>query len=434
MRAVKVRTVEGRSFLDLLKDRFLDRLSPQLLRSRMMWETVEVLSRSPLNRTQWKADRISLNFFIRSTRDAYLGRRPVVWCNLLVPSELIHGSGCIPFFPEMAAAVIASAGLAPRFVDRAAEEGFSTDACSYHRCLLGAALEDMLPPPHALLSVNYPCDSAILSFRYLSRLYRVPHLVLEAPLPHHPRRTEILAEGMREAALALASLAGKGERETREGLAEAIELSNQALAYQLELERLRQKTDCLLDGKDVMGYVSVMAACMGTEDGVRFYRTLLEEVQERGKPGNGVLRLMWMHLKPWYQQGIFDTVKAHGARVVCEEYTHAYWNEMDPHNPFTSLAEKTAGHFLVGEAERRIRHLLAKAEAYRVQGAIHYNHWGCRQSCGAAQAIRRRFQERGIPVLLIEGDCVDDREYQEGQILTRLEAFLESLGERQGTP
>ncbi|MEJ5187176.1 MAG: 2-hydroxyacyl-CoA dehydratase family protein, partial [Candidatus Geothermincolales bacterium] len=55
---------------------------------------------------------------------------------------------------------------------------------------------------------------------------------------------------------------------------------------------------------------------------------------------------------------------------------------------------------------------------------------GCRQSCGAAQSIRRRFQEKGIPVLIIEGDCVDDREYQEGQILTRLEAFLESLRER----
>lgn len=427
---MRERSGNGNSFLGMLKERFLDRLSPQLLRSRLLWETVEALSRSPLNRTQWKADRISLNFFIRQTRDAYLGRKPVVWCNLLVPSELVHASGCVPFFPEMAAAVIASAGLAPRFIDRAAEEGFSTDACSYHRCLLGAALEDMLPRPHALLSVNYPCDSAILSFRYLSRLYRVPHLALEVPLSHHPQRRELLAEGMREVGLSLASLAGKGERELKEGLEKTIELSNQALEHQLELERLRQETDCLLDGRDVMGYVSVMVACMGTEEGVDFYRTLLREVRERGTAGDGAVRLMWMHLKPWYQQGIFDTVASHGARVVCEEYTHAYWDKMDPRHPYKSLAEKTSGHFLVGEAERRIGHLLQKAEAYRVQGAIHYNHWGCRQSCGAAQSIRRRFQEKGIPVLIIEGDCVDDREYQEGQILTRLEAFLESLKER----
>ncbi len=421
----------GKTLLEALKSRFLHRLSPQLMRSRMLWETVEILSRSPLYKTRWKADRISLNAFVRMTRDAYLGRRPVVWCNLLVPSELVHGSGCLPFYPEMASAVIASAGLASRFLDRAGEAGFSPDACSYHRCLLGAALEDLLPRPHAFISVNYPCDSAVLSFRYLSHLYRVPHFALEVPLIRGEKRVEFVAAEMERVAHSLASLAGREGRELRKGLAEAIELSNQALKYHAELERLRRETDCLLDGKDVMGYVSVLAACMGTREGARFYQTLLEEVTERGRPGEGAKRIMWMHLKPWYKHSIFDTITAHGARIVCEEYTHPYWKAMDPRHPFVSLAQKTAGHFLVGEAERRIAHLQAMAVAYRVQGAIHFNHWGCRQSCGAAQTIRMRFQQRGIPVLVIEGDCVDERELQEGQILTRLEAFLESLRERE---
>ena len=133
-------------------------------------------------------------------------------------------------------------------------------------------------------------------------------------------------------------------------------------------------------------------------------------------------------LRPWYSQGLFDILERHGARLVCEEYTHSCWEPMDPQQPFSSLATKLGGHFLVGPVERRASYLVSLAEEYRVDGAIHFNHWGCRQSCGGAALVKQALHERGVPTLILEGDCVDEREYQEGQIATRLEAFLESLG------
>ena len=44
-----------------------------------------------------------------------------------------------------------------------------------------------------------------------------------------------------------------------------------------------------------------------------------------------------------------------------------------------------------------------------------------------APLVKKALQRVGVPTLIIDGDCVDDREYQEGQVSTRLEAFLESL-------
>lgn len=413
--------------LEQIKDRYLDRLSPATFRSRLFWKTVEGLALSPLNRPQWKADRVSLSYFLRITRDAYLRRAPVVWCNLLVPSELVLGTGCIPFYPEMAAAVVASAGLAPRFIDRAAEEEFPSDACSYHRCMLGCAVEGFLPEPDLLMAVTYPCDSAPLSFGFASDLYDKPLLVLDVPLPGREDGLEGLTGQMEEAARALAGLSGRGERELKEGLSAAVELSNRALGHLREVEEMRKREDCTLDGKDAMGNVSVLAGCLGSPAGEEFYRLLAEEMRERGCRGEKSLRIMWMHLKPWYSQSIFQIMERHGARLVCEEYTHATWEEMDPRDPFTSLARKVGGHFLVGPAERRVSHLVKLAEEYRVDGAIHYNHWGCRQSCGSAPLVKKALQEVGVPTLIIDGDCVDDREYQEGQVATRLEAFLESL-------
>lgn len=415
------------SLVEDVRDRFIDRLNPSTVHSKVFWKAVESLARSPLNRPQWKADRVALTYFIKSSRDAYLGRGPVVWCNLLVPSELVIGTGCIPFYPEMAAAVVASAGLAPRFIDRAAEVGFSPDACSYHRCMLGCAVDGLLPRPDLLLAVNYPCDSAPLSFAYASGLYAAPEMVVDIPLPGREGGQALLASQLQEASGILSGLSGLNGSSTMKGLAEAIELSNQALSYLREIEELRKRDDCTLDGEDAMGGISILSGSMGSRAGRDYYRLLAEELKRRGCFGGDAIRLMWMHLKPWYSQGIFDALERHGARLVCEEYTHSCWEPLDPREPYASLARKVGGHFLVGPVERRASYLASLVEEYRLDGAIHYNHWGCRQSCGGAEMVKKALQAKGIPTLILDGDCVDEREYQEGQLSTRLEAFLESL-------
>jgi benzoyl-CoA reductase/2-hydroxyglutaryl-CoA dehydratase subunit BcrC/BadD/HgdB len=416
--------------VEVIKERFADRLEPSTFHSGFFWKTAESLARSPLNRPQWKADRVSLAYFIKSSRNAYLEKGPVVWCNLLVPSELVLGLGCIPFYPEMAAAVVASAGMGPRFIDRAAEAGFSPDACSFHRCAIGLALEGFMPEPAMLLAVNYPCDSAPLSFSYSAELYGALQCTIDIPLPGREGGQALLAAQLKEAAGSLAFFSGRDGREVERGLAKALERSNQALHHLHEVEEMRKRDDCTLDGMDAMGGISVLYGSLGSQAGADFYRLLAKEMRARGHAGNDSVRLMWMHIKPWYSQGVFNTLERFGARLVCEEYTHATWEPMDPHDPYGSLAAKLESHFLVGPVERRASHLTSLAEEYRVDGAIHYNHWGCRQSCGGAALVKQSLQAKGIPTLILDGDCVDEREYQEGQISTRLEAFLESLSAR----
>ncbi len=414
--------------VNVIKERFSDRLEPSTFHSRLFWRTAESLARSPLNRPRWKADRVSLAYFLSISRDAYLGRGPVVWCNLFAPSELVLGLGCVPFYPEMATAVVAAAGMAPRFIDRAAEEGFSPDACSFHRCMLGLALEGFMPEPALLLAVNYPCDSAPLSFAFCGELYGRPQVTIDVPLPGRQGGQPLLAAQLEETAGTLASFSGRRGAEVGKGLSGALERSNQALLYLREVEEMRKRDDCTLDGVDAMGGISVLFGSLGSQAGADFYRLLAQELRERGCAGGGSIRLMWMHIKPWYAQSISSILSRHGARLVCEEYTHATWEPMDPRDPYNSLAAKLCSHFLVGPAERRASHLADLAEEYRVDGAIHYNHWGCRQSCGGAALVKQELQARGIPTLILDGDCVDEREYQEGQVSTRLEAFLESLG------
>jgi benzoyl-CoA reductase/2-hydroxyglutaryl-CoA dehydratase subunit BcrC/BadD/HgdB len=68
------------------------------------------------------------------------------------------------------------------------------------------------------------------------------------------------------------------------------------------------------------------------------------------------------------------------------------------------------------------------ARDYRIDGAINPCHWGCRQGTGARGMIAEGLRSIGVPVLNLEVDCVDPRNFSEGQLRTRLEAFVEMLG------
>ena len=69
-------------------------------------------------------------------------------------------------------------------------------------------------------------------------------------------------------------------------------------------------------------------------------------------------------------------------------------------------------------------------DEYRPDGVIHYCHWGCKQSAGGVSYLKKAAAERGIPMLILDGDAIDRRNTPEGQIKTRTEAFLEMLKNR----
>ena len=70
------------------------------------------------------------------------------------------------------------------------------------------------------------------------------------------------------------------------------------------------------------------------------------------------------------------------------------------------------------------------ARQHQVDGAVHFSHWGCRQSTDALRVVAEALQAEGVPLLVLDGDCVDARSYSDGQYRTRLEGFVEMLAAR----
>lgn len=422
---------------EALGDRFRSTISPEKLRSRTFWMAVRGVERSLLRHSSSPAEAAGLRYAIESTRDAFLGRGPVAWASQLVPCELVHGTGTIPFFPEIAAAAITMAGLNERFLERAAAEGFSNDLCSFHRIALGAALEGFLPRPDIILSTTRLCDSAPLSFSRLSDFYGVENVSIDVPARAPSADAVVtLAGQLEQAAARLEAVSRPSGREAAGRLAAAIELSNEARRYGLEVEELRRSSPCPMDGWVALGYLAVLTAMPGTRGGADFYRLLARQLRDNGTsmaPGRQRHRLLWMHLKPYFPTGIPALLEEKGAVIVCEEYNRMFWPELDPERPFDSLAEKILSHPSGGPASSRASRMVELALSYNVDGAVHFSHRGCRQSTGCARQVRDELARAGVRTLILDGECLDSREHNEGQVRTRLEAFLESLDTAPGT-
>lgn len=76
------------------------------------------------------------------------------------------------------------------------------------------------------------------------------------------------------------------------------------------------------------------------------------------------------------------------------------------------------------DQERRMRHLVELAERGGARGVLVHVQKFCEPELFDVPAIRRAFAERGLPVLVVEGEL--ERELS-GQTETRLEAFVELL-------
>ena len=102
---------------------------------------------------------------------------------------------------------------------------------------------------------------------------------------------------------------------------------------------------------------------------------------------------------------------------------------LDEDHPFEALAEKTIRNLFNGSYDQKSRRLAQMASELRPDAVINFCHWGCKQAFGGSMLLKEKMQELGIPMINLDGDGIDKRNSHDGQIKTRLEAFLEMIKE-----
>jgi benzoyl-CoA reductase/2-hydroxyglutaryl-CoA dehydratase subunit BcrC/BadD/HgdB len=74
-----------------------------------------------------------------------------------------------------------------------------------------------------------------------------------------------------------------------------------------------------------------------------------------------------------------------------------------------------------------IEDLLDAVKEYKVDGVVLSFNPSCRLTYVSQTELQKSLEDRGIPTLGLECDMADERTYSEGQVKTRMDAFIERL-------
>ncbi len=368
---------------------------------------------------------------------------------------------------ENYAGICAAKMAAERFLDKAESEGYARHLCTYATCGLGfdAMRHELgeVPPDSPDGGMAYPtvmlgtgmmiCDPRYKWYQAAQRYTEAPTHILGLlnPPPHytHIELSEVQEYYIRYVVKELKELVEFLERETGrkmdwDRLSEVVDLSERTIRLWNDVYQLRKAVPAPMPTEDALNTMVPGYFMMGTQEAYDFYQGLYDEVKNRVDNGIGTIpdekyRLLWaMSLPPWYALVMFNYFESLGAVFPIELVYHPPRIPDIPSNitdPLERMAWRFYGAVTAGHEKARrhtgdtiVEWLLELIDEYKIDGVVFHQAMTCRTiHTGQYNQINvlKRYTDR--PVLLLEGDIVDVRNYNQGVTQTKIDAFIDVL-------
>lgn len=345
--------------------------------------------------------------------------------NLFFPCELLHAVNIMPQFTEGLSCYIQGAGCESHFLHYAQDCGVPQTYCSYHKVLLGTALSHVLPKPRFVVNTTLACDANTNTFRTLAEHWNVPHFVIDVPNTNSEAAITYIENQIHELVFFLEEVTGKPFSEKK--LVAVIQRENQSLDMYREYFALLPHIYLPNELTCEMRKLFFTHILLGTPQAQRYFKLLLEDAR-RASPVQDQIRILWVHTIPYWQEAykrVFNFSKKY--EVITSDLNFDSLEHLDESRPYRALAKKLANNSQGGPSMRRIEAVRTMATALHADGVIYFCHWGCKQTLGNAFLVKDVLERSGFPTLILDGDGCDRNNNNDGQLNTRLQAYLELL-------
>jgi len=295
-----------------------------------------------------------------------------------------------------------------------------------------------LAKPDFFIVNSYSCDSRLGWFTAMSRKLDLPLYVLDAPY-----QPEGGCGDMRNVAYTQSQLEDfvafleeqTGTRLGRARLRERLDRARRTTQVLVEINELRKAVPSPMTAGDAFTAVWPMMYMAGTQVCDEFYERLRAEVRERVEQGIGVVpeekfRLLWSGIPFWYNMRLMNYFEDFGGVVAIETFYHYDEPLLPPQDedPIRDMAlTSTKQRLYTTWIHRQIRDIFDLVIDYKIDGVILSFNPSCRLVYVPQLEIKNALDRAVIPTLSLECDMADERTYSEGQVRTRLDAFIERL-------
>ncbi len=347
------------------------------------------------------------------------GMVPVGYACSMVPEALLSVGGLFPV--RLRAPGVAGTEMADLYL--------SSVICSYTRSILEFALGGRYDFLQGYVFVA-SCDHLRRLYDNLDYLDR-PKFSHMLDIPH--KSGEAALEWTIEEIRRLASaLAGAFDVDTgAESVRQAIEARNTMNEALREIGEMRKAASPPFSGAQF--HRLIMAAQTVPVD---MMAPLVDEFRAEAGQSPGVTghraRVM-VAGSSLDDPGYTEIIESQGALVVADRYCTGSFPGLDPvemtDDPFAALAKRVLDGNrcprMMEEFDTRAEYITRIAREYSVDGVVLESIKFCDTWGVEASALVTRLREEGIPVLRLEREY---RQSGEGQLRTRVQAFIESMG------
>ena len=139
------------------------------------------------------------------------------------------------------------------------------------------------------------------------------------------------------------------------------------------------------------------------------------------------IRLLWDNIPPWHSIfKFFNGLAKQGVVFPADTYTHAWSGRIEGEDLFASAVSIYSNVYLNKGLDAKIDKMCELIKDYNLDGFIMFSVRSCkRYSLGQLVSKEIVSERTGVPGVVIEGDMVDSRVYNDAQIETRVGALLE---------
>lgn len=368
---------------------------------------------------------IALNSILRGLKNP----ENSAWVNIFTPVEILQCFDINPLSLECMSCFM-SGFECEDFVNEYAENiGVAETLCSYHKGFIGTVESGILPKPKFAFTTSTCCDGNVNTIRYLAGKHDLDSYILDIPYEYSLENEKYVVTQLKQMINMLEEKCKKkfNEKDLKEILKRENESKNFFKEY-LKYQRTKYYPSSLTLH---MYMLFASHVGIGTKEIYNFYKLLAEDIQKY--PESEGLKVFWVHLLPYYQETMKEYFNFNPKyQIQSYDTNFDYMKELDVEHPLESLAKKLILNIYNGSYERKIEAIKKAVDDLNSQAVIHFCHWGCKQSSGGVMQLKEAMKAKNIPMLILDGDCMDRRNSQDGQLKTRLEAFLEILKNTEG--
>lgn len=318
--------------------------------------------------------------------------------------------------------------------------------CSLNQTRLGAHLLGIIPKADLSIAWGVICDESPKTEELLHEIFGQPVVYCQRcqdedlaeykqTFPEvNPRSIEFLASEMTKANRKLEEVLGF--KITDEILAEATKKRREfAIGFLRLVELMKADPIPISQANLTLPHILLNCSYQDLEAPIEAIHILCEEVEQRVKAGVGVVekgapRVLHSLLASLGDPGLTRMIEELGIAIPLVEgaYTHPARPTTKLTDPTQIIARRLLRQGLMSCISARIDGIAQACRDWNLDGVIWVNHFACRQGGTDAYMLKKAVTEKlGIPMMVLDADIYDSRDYTRHQMRTRIETFAEML-------